>query len=161
METMQLKLADMEDRSRRFKRTRHQVYLKWSKGPTQSSSSQNCYWSGSPPWVICRARSCEPNVCTVTTTGKKSSPCTLIFNTLQYTTRQLILHAATKSPLIMDGRLVQFSQRLHRQAMNMAQAKGVEFFLLYSSTLKGKAAGKTEVFQCLDKAKDFISCHWE
>ena len=40
--------------------------------------------------------------------------------------------------------------------MNMARNKGVEFFLLYPTTLKVKAAGKTEVFQLADDAEDFI-----
>lgn len=43
------------------------------------------------------------------------------------------------------------------QAMKMARAKGVEFFLLYPAILKVKAAGKTEAFQSVDEAETFIS----
>lgn len=89
-----------------------------------------------------------------------------IFNTLRFTSRQLILRAAKKSPLIVNGRSVRFSpdysgytvkrRQAFTQAMNTARNKGVEFFLLYPATLKVKAAGKTEVFHSADDAEEFI-----
>lgn len=66
----------------------------------------------------------------------------------------------------MNGRPVRFSldysaytvkrRQAFTQAMNMARAKGVEFFLLYPTILKVKAAFK-EAFQSVDEAEDFIS----
>ncbi|CAK6979638.1 hypothetical protein KUCAC02_008291 [Scomber scombrus] len=164
-ETMQLKLADMEDRSRRCN-----VRAIGLPEGIEGSNAVQYLTKSLPKWFptlgnldgeIMRAHRVYSD------NRKRSGPRTLIFNTLRYTTRQLILRAAKKSPLTMNGRPVRLSpdysgytvkrRQAFTQAMNMARAKGVEFFLLYPATLKVKAAGKTEAFQSAEEAEDFIS----
>lgn len=165
LETMQLKLADMEDRSRRCN-----VRVIGLPEGIEGSNAVQYLTKSLPKWFptlgnldgeIMRAHRVYSD------NRKRSGPRTLIFNTLRYTTRQLILRAAKKSPLTMNGRPVRLSpdysgytvkrRQAFTQAMNMARAKGVEFFLLYPATLKVKAAGKTEAFQSAEDAEDFIS----
>uniref|UniRef100_A0A672I783 L1 transposable element RRM domain-containing protein n=1 Tax=Salarias fasciatus TaxID=181472 RepID=A0A672I783_SALFA len=166
LEMMQRKLADLEDRSRRCN-----VHVIGLPAGSEGNNAVQFLTKSLPKWFptlsnmegeIMRAHR-------VYSDDRKNSrgPPTLIFNTLRYTTRQLILRAAKKSPLVVDGRPVRFSpdysghtvkrRQAFTQAMNMARKKGVEFFLLYPATLKVKAAGKTEIFQSADDAEEFIS----
>lgn len=165
LEMMQRKLADMEDRSRRCN-----VRVIGLPAGSEGNNAVQFLTKSLPKWFptlsnmegeIMRAHRVYSD-----DRKKSRGPPTLIFNTLRYTTRQLILSAAKKSPLIVNGRPVRFSpdysghtvkrRQAFTQAMNMARAKGVEFFLLYPATLKVKAAGKTEVFQSAGDAEDFI-----
>lgn len=165
VESMQRKLADMVDRSRCCN-----VRVLGLPEGTEGSNAVQFLANSLPKWFptlgnmdgeIMRAHRIYSD------DRKKSNvPRTLIFNTLRFTTRQLILRAAKKSPLIVNGRSVRFSpdysgytvkrRQAFSEAMNMARIKGVEFFLLYPATLKVKAAGKIETVQSADAAEQFI-----
>lgn len=165
LEMMQRKIANMEDRSRCCN-----VRVIGLPERVEGSNTVQFLTSSLPKWFptlsamdgeIMRAHRVYSN-----DRKKSNGPRTLIFNTLRFTTRQLILRASKKSPLVMNGRSVRFSpdysgytvkrRQAFAQAMNTARNKGVEFFLLYPATLKVKAAGKTEVFQSVAVAEDFI-----
>ena len=108
LETMQLKLADMEDRSRRCN-----VRVIGLPERVEGSNAVQFIIKSLPKWFptlsnledeVMRAHRVYSD-----NNRKKSGPQTLIFNTLRYTTRQLILRAAKKTPLMMNGRSVRFS----------------------------------------------------
>lgn len=108
MEMMQRKLADMEDQSRCC----NVCIVRLPEG-TKVSNAVHFLTSLLPKWFqslsimdgeIMRAHRVYGD-----DRKKPNAPRTLIFNTLRFTSRQLILRAAKKSPLIVNGRTVRFS----------------------------------------------------
>lgn len=93
---------------------------------------------------------------------------TLIFNVLRYTTRQAILLAARKNPLIIEGRKIRFSpdysnytvkrRQAFQQVMNAARNKGLDFFLLYPATLKIKEGSQYRAFTSAKDAEMYVDC---
>lgn len=156
LETMKLKLADMEDRIRRCN-----VRITGLPEGLKGSNAVQFLTNSLPKWfstlgnlqgeIMHAHRVYSDN-------KKKTGPRTLIFNVLRYTTRQQILRAAKKTPLIMDGRRTRFSpdysshtvkrRQAFSPAMNTVRARGVEFFLLH---LNGDfpVPGKGRGFHCL------------
>lgn len=129
LETMKLKLADMEDRSRRCN-----VRITGLPEGLKGSNAIQFLTNSLPKWfptlgnlqgeIMHAHRVYSDN-------KKKTGP----------RTRQHILRAAKKTPLIMDGRRSRFSpdysshtvkrRQAFSPAMNTARARGVEFFLLH------------------------------
>ena len=91
---------------------------------------------------------------------------TLISNVLRYTTRQAILQAARKSPLVVGGRKISFSpdysnytvkqRQAFYQTMDAARIKGLDFFLLYPATLKIKVGTQYRAFTSAEGAEDYV-----
>lgn len=82
--------------------------------------------------------------------SKKSGPHILIFNTLWFTQANLsFVPQRNPHSWWMDGRFAchPTTAATLSNDSNMAQAKGVEFFLPYPTTLKIKVAGETKAFQ--------------
>lgn len=108
LETMQLKLADMEDRSRRC----NVRDIGMPEG-IEGSNAVQFLTKSLPKWFptlskledeVMRAHRVYSD-----NNRKRSGPRTLIFKTLWYITRQLILRAAKNFPLMMNGRMGHFS----------------------------------------------------
>ncbi|CAK6975956.1 hypothetical protein KUCAC02_008291 [Scomber scombrus] len=133
LETMQLKLADMEDRSRRC----NVRIIGLAEGLEGTNAIQFLTQSlpkwfpslGNLPVDIMRAHRIYGD------NKRREDTRTLIFNS-SHTVKQ---------------------QQAFGQAMNAARAKGVEFFLLYPAMLKLKGAGKTETFLSPENAEVFIT----
>lgn len=165
LQQMQLKLADMEDRSRRCN-----IRITGLAEGLEGSSAVQYLTQSLPKWFpslgslqgeIMRAHR------VYTDNKNRGNARTMIFCVLRFTTCQAILRAARKNPLTVEGRRVRFlpdysSYTLKRhlafsQAMDNARAKGVVFFLLYPAILKIKVGGgRVESFQSPKDAEDFI-----
>lgn len=166
LQDMEAKLADMEDRNRRC--NLRCIGLK--EGLEGSNAIQ--YLSRSlPVWFpklagfqieIMRAH----RVYSGNARSNAATNRTLIFNVLRYTTRQAILQAARKNPLIIEGRKIRFSpdysnytvkrRQAFHQVMNTARNKGLDFFLLYPATLKIKEGSQYRAFTSAEDAERYV-----
>lgn len=109
LDMMQLKLADMEDRSRRCN-----VRITGLAEGLEGSNAIQFLTHSLPKWFpslgnlkgeLMRAH----RIYSDDRKKQVGATRTLIFNVLRYTTRQDILRAAKKAPLTIDGRRIRFS----------------------------------------------------
>lgn len=166
LEAVRVKLADMEDRSRRCN-----VRIIGLPEGTEGSNAIQFLTQNLPKWFpslsdlqgeIMRAH----RIYSTGATNVRAR--TLIFCCLRYTVRQGILAAARKNPPVIAGRKLRFSpdysaHTLRRRlafssTMNQARASGIEFFLIYPATLKIKSKdGAMETFQCPKRAEEYLT----
>ncbi|KAI4822762.1 hypothetical protein KUCAC02_008291 [Chaenocephalus aceratus] len=166
LDMMQLKLADMEDRSRRCN-----VRITGLAEGLEGSNAIPFLTHSLPKWFpsLSNLKGELMRAHRIYSDDRKKqvgATRTLIFNVLRYTTRQDILRAAKKARLTIDGRRIRFSpdsssytvkrHQAFSRAMDTARAKGVAFFLLYPATLKVKGAGQVKTFHSPGHAEDFI-----
>lgn len=166
LEQMQLKLADMEDRSRRCN-----VRVIGLAEGIEGSNAVQFLTNSLPEWfpslVDCRGEIMRAHRIYGDNNKIRPGPRTMIFNVLRFTTCQNILRAAKKDPVTIEGRRIRFSpdysgftlkrRQAFSHAMDTARAKGVEFSLRYPATLRVKVGGQMESFQSPADAEEFVN----
>lgn len=167
LDQMQLKLADMEDRSRRCN-----VRIIGLTEGIEGSNAVQFLTNSLPEWfpslVDCRGEIMRAHRIYGDNNKKnRTGPRTMIFNVLRFTTCQSILRAAKKDPVTIEGRRIRFApdysgytlkrRQAFSHAMDTARAKGVEFSLRYPATLRVKVGGQMESFQSSTDAEEFVN----
>lgn len=163
--TLENKVADLEDRSRRDNVRIHGV----PENP--ETANPLAYLSDTiPKWFpelgsveIMRAHRVGP---TREDANRKPVPRTLLLKLLRFTDRDKILGAARKTAIEVDGSVIRFTpdystQTFNRRlafsnAMGALQKLGFRTFLLYPARLKVMRGGTSHVFNTPQEAKDFI-----
>uniref|UniRef100_A0A3B4V1X0 L1 transposable element RRM domain-containing protein n=1 Tax=Seriola dumerili TaxID=41447 RepID=A0A3B4V1X0_SERDU len=165
LHTLELKLADMEDRNRRCN-----IRIIGLKEGAEGSNSVQYLNRALPEWFP-SLQTAQPEIMRAHRIydgrSARDRPRTLIFNVLRYTTRQAILRAAKKDPVTVDGKRVRFAadysnhtvkrRQAFTQAMDTVRERGVEFFLLYPVILKIKDGPDYRVFSNSREAEDFLN----
>ena len=161
---LELKMADMEDRSRRCN-----IRVIGLKERLEGSNAIQYLTHSLPKWFPALADVPVEVMSAhrIYSDAKQGDNRTLIFNVLRYTTRQAILRAAKKDPLSVDDRKVRFSpdysnftvkrRQAFHQAMDAARNKCLDFFLLYPATLKIKEGAQYRSFTSPKEAEDYVN----
>lgn len=155
LQAMELKLADMEDRNR------CNIHVTGLEEGLEGSNATQFLSHSLPKWFpalddtqieIMRAhRIYNDNA------RNRGANRNLIFNVLRCSTHQAILHAPRKDPLSINGQKISPNRQGFLQAMDAAQAKGLEFFPLYPVTLKVKHGAQFKAFTLPKEVKASLS----
>uniref|UniRef100_A0AAV2LVZ0 Uncharacterized protein n=1 Tax=Knipowitschia caucasica TaxID=637954 RepID=A0AAV2LVZ0_KNICA len=162
--TMETKLAELEDRSRRNNIVVHGLCER------KENSNALQYITAQLPLWFPTLKDTPPEIMRVHRIGvsrsKATKPRVRIFMCLRYTDRARILKAARDSPLVMEGKDVRFTAdysivtRARRKScypvMEKARLEGYQAFLLYPATIKVSKGHEHTLFQDPVMLEEFL-----